>query len=114
MINRVLHGISVKDEKLGVDIIDKVGPGGHFLNQKHTLENLEEEHHLTKLSDRDSYEAWSKKGRRSVQEKATKEVKRILEEHEPVALDSSLEKELLSIIRDVEKREPGSTLSKKA
>jgi trimethylamine--corrinoid protein Co-methyltransferase len=32
LIARILHGISVTEETLALDIIDKVGPGGHFLN----------------------------------------------------------------------------------
>lgn len=107
MISRILAGISVTDEKLGLDIIERVGPGGHFLNQKHTLRHLEEEHYLPKLGDRDSYEAWTKKGKQGVLEKARDQVKKILEEHEPMALDSALDKELLSIIKSVEKRELG-------
>lgn len=111
MINRALSGVSVTDEKLGLDIIDKVGPGGHFLNQRHTLEHLKEEHYLAKLSDRDSYEAWNGKGRHGIVEKARDQVKKILKEHEPMALDSAVEKELLSITKDVEERELGAALN---
>ncbi len=105
MISRIGQGISVTDEKLGVDVIDKVGPGGHFLNQKHTLKHLEEEHFLTRLSDRDSHEAWAEKGKVGIVEKAKDQVRRILDEHEPLALDPVVEKELLSIVKEVEKRE---------
>jgi trimethylamine--corrinoid protein Co-methyltransferase len=113
MTNRILNGISVTDEKLGLDIIDKVGPGGHFLNQKHTLKHVEEEHYLANISDRDSYESWSGKGKPGILEKAKEAVKKILKVHEPMVLDSSIEKELLSIMRRVEKREMGFPLNKK-
>ncbi len=95
---------SVTDETLAVDIIDKVGPGGHFLNQKHTMKYLKQEHFLPKLSDRDSYEVWTEKGKRSIHEKAKDRVKKILAEHEPLPLDSAVEKELLAIIKEVEKK----------
>jgi trimethylamine--corrinoid protein Co-methyltransferase len=104
MIDRLLRGISVTDETLALDMIDKVGPGGHFLRQKHTMKHLEEEHFLPKLSDRDSYEAWAEKGKKSVQERARDEVKKILSEHQPQPLDSGIEKELLAIIKEVEER----------
>jgi len=107
MIDRIIKGISVTDEKLALDIIDKIGPGGHFLNQKHTMKHLREEHFLPKLTDRDSHELWVEKGKRAIHEKARDEVKRILAEHEPLPLDSSVEKELLAIIKEVEKRELG-------
>jgi trimethylamine--corrinoid protein Co-methyltransferase len=107
MIDRILKGVSVTEDTIGLDLIDKVGPGGHFLNQKHTMRHLREEHFLTKLSDRDSYEVWTEKGKRGFQEQAKEQVKKILAEHTPSPLDSAVEKELLSIVQEVEKRSLG-------
>ncbi len=104
MIARILNGVAVTDETLAVDIIDKVGPGGHFLNQKHTMKYLKQEHVLPKLSDRDSYEAWTEKGKRSIHERAKDRVKKILAEHQPLPLDPAVEKELAAIVKEVEKR----------
>jgi trimethylamine--corrinoid protein Co-methyltransferase len=104
-INRILSGIIVTDEKLGIDAIEKVGPGGHFLSQKHTINNLHDEHYLPELSDRDSYELWCEKGKPGLVEKARERIRQILKDHKPKELDPVLDKELLSIIRDVEKRE---------
>lgn len=39
MIEYFLNDIEINDDTLALDIIDKVGPGGIFLNQKHTLKN---------------------------------------------------------------------------
>ncbi len=33
---RIVKGIEVNDDTLGLDVIDKVGPGGHFLGEAHT------------------------------------------------------------------------------
>ena len=104
MIGRILNGITVTDETLAVEVIDKVGPGGHFLNQKHTMKHLKQEHFLPKLSDRDSYEAWVGKGKPSIHERAREKVKKILAEHQPMPLDPTVEKELVAIIKEVEKR----------
>jgi trimethylamine--corrinoid protein Co-methyltransferase len=107
MIGRILQGISVTEETIGLDLIGKVGPGGHFLNQKHTLRHLREEHFLPKLSDRDSYEIWTEKGKGGIRERAKEQVRKILAEHIPLPIDSAIEKELLSIIKEVEKRSHG-------
>lgn len=107
MIGRILQGISVTEETIGLDLIGKVGPGGHFLNQKHTLRHLREEHFLPKLSDRDSYEIWTEKGKGGIRERAKEQVRNILAEHIPLPIDSAVEKELLSIIKEVEKRSLG-------
>jgi trimethylamine--corrinoid protein Co-methyltransferase len=109
MIGRILQGISVTEETIGLDLIGKVGPGGHFLNQKHTLRHLREEHFLPKLSNRDSYEIWTEKGKGGIRERAKEQVRKILAEHIPLPIDSAVEKELLSIIQEVEKRSLGRT-----
>ena len=105
MIHRILEGIAVTDESLALGVVSKVGPGGHYLNQKHTTKHLEKEHYIPKLLDRDSYEVWQDKGQQGMLEKAKAMVKKILEEHQPLPMDQAVEKELLAIIREVEKRE---------
>jgi trimethylamine---corrinoid protein Co-methyltransferase len=105
MIHRMLQGIAVNDSSLGIDIIEKVGPGGHFLNQSHTLANFQKEHYIPKLCDRDSHETWLQKGRPGMLDAAKQTVRKILSEHEPSPLDPAVEKELLAVIGEIEKRE---------
>jgi trimethylamine--corrinoid protein Co-methyltransferase len=105
MVGRILKGISVTADTLACDIIDQVGPGGHFLNQRHTMRFLKDEHFLPRLSDRDSYEIWHQKGKKDLHERAREQVKKILADHQPLAMDGAVEKELVTIIREVEKRE---------
>ena len=40
MAMRVVRGIEVNDETLALDVIDEVGPGGHYLMAKHTLRHM--------------------------------------------------------------------------
>lgn len=40
MAKRIAQGISVDDDSMALDVINEVGPGGHFLKEKHTLENF--------------------------------------------------------------------------
>ncbi len=105
IIHRMLAGIAVNDETLGIDIIEKVGPGGHFLNQRHTLTHFQTEHFTPRLCDRDSHEVWLEKGCSGMRERAKESVKKILKEHKPVPLDATVERELLAVIKEVEKRE---------
>ncbi|RLG40761.1 MAG: hypothetical protein DRO05_05565 [Thermoproteota archaeon] len=48
MCNRAIRGIEVNDETLALDVIEKVGPGGHYLTQKHTLKHVMTEYYLPK------------------------------------------------------------------
>ena len=37
MVNQFMGGVPVNDETLALDVMDRVGPGGHYLNEEHTL-----------------------------------------------------------------------------
>jgi len=105
MVERLANGVDVSGECLAVDVIDTVGPGGHFLAQRHTREHLKREHFIPKLLDTQPYGSWLKAGSRDIGQRATEEVKRILREHQPAALDKDLERRLEEYVRQVEKRE---------
>ena len=107
MIFRALRGIQVDDSTLATDVVDKVGAGGHFLGQKHTLDHLEAEEYMPFLSDRQSRELWESKGKRDLKEVAKERVRKVLKEHQPRPLGSSVEDELMRIVHEIEKRELG-------
>jgi trimethylamine--corrinoid protein Co-methyltransferase len=100
LCRRLKDGVDSAESRDLFNDIAQVGPGGHFLRQKHTMKHLEEEHFLPKLSDRDSYEVWSEKGKKAIHERAREEVKKILSEHQPLPLDAAVKKSL-AIIREV-------------
>ncbi len=96
------QGIRVDDETMALDTIHKVGPGGHFLAEKHTLQHFKEEHLFSELVDRRSYAAWKKAGAKSLVETAREKAKEILKEHQPTPLDKDVQKEISDIIRRAE------------
>ena len=99
MVLRALRGIEVDERTLALDVIERVGPGGHFLSEKHTLEHLRKECYIPKLIDRKRREAWEAAGSRSLRENAIKEVERILEEHRPEPLPPHVEKDLVDYVK---------------
>jgi trimethylamine--corrinoid protein Co-methyltransferase len=98
-----LRGVEVNDETLALDVIKKVGPGGHFLAQKHTMDNFMKEQFIPELIDRSSYDEWRKNGEKSLVDKAREKVKNILKEHSVPPLDKDIQKELDKIIKRAEK-----------
>ena len=40
MVSQYMRGIPVSDTTLAVDLIDHVGPGGHYLQEEHTLNHF--------------------------------------------------------------------------
>lgn len=105
MISRALRGIEVNDETLAIDEIEAVGPGGQYLNRRHTLEYLRREHYFPTIINREKREKWERAGSKDLRQAARQEAKRILKEHQPEPLDRDVEEDLKKIVREVEKRE---------
>jgi trimethylamine--corrinoid protein Co-methyltransferase len=105
MVNRALKGMVVDQAHLALDIIDKVGPMGHFLGQKHTMQFLKDEHYFPTISDRRIREEWEKDGSKELKEVAKERVQQILKEHIPLEVEPDKLKQLTQIVKEVEKRE---------
>lgn len=102
---RILEGITVTDEKLAVDLIMKVGPGGSFLTEPHTLQHFREELWDAKVSQRESaWEQWEKKGKLDTRQRAHEIVKKILETHKPEELDKNVQKEIWDIVKRADEK----------
>jgi trimethylamine--corrinoid protein Co-methyltransferase len=104
-VYRLLSGVRVEEATLAVKVIDQVGPGGHFLKQRHTLQYLTGEHFLPRLASRQTREKWLEGGARSMADRAHETVEKLLAEHKPEPLPASAEAELERIVREVEARE---------
>jgi len=98
---RFAQGIEVNDDTLAVDVIDKAGPGGHFLGEKHTLQHFRERW-MPRL-DVDSLETWEKGGIESLGELAHEKVKEILSKHKPTPLPEDVDREISRILQRAEK-----------
>ena len=103
-----VQGIEVNDETLAVDVINKVGPGGHYLAEKHTLKHFKDVLFFPELVDRNSYDAWKKAGGKSIVKRARERAEEILKDHWPTPLDRDVQKEISEIIRRAEKELPKS------
>ncbi|MBW2133200.1 MAG: trimethylamine methyltransferase family protein [Deltaproteobacteria bacterium] len=83
---RFHEGVPVNEETLALDVIREVGFNGHFLGQRHTLENLSKTQWRPKLMNRAGFEAWDQAGRPTFQENARKKLRSILETHQPLPI----------------------------
>lgn len=98
IVFRLAQGIEVNDVTLALDTIRKVGPGGNFLAERHTLDYLRKEHFIPELTDRRAYEAWLKTGGKSIVDKAKEKTETILKKHQPEPLEEDIQKEIQDII----------------
>jgi len=92
MINQFVRGIQVDEDTLAVDVIHRVGPGGHFMEQEHTLQYFRRVWYSS-LFDRSNYESWLEQGGRRFQERLREQTLQIME-HQPKPLPEEVAAEL--------------------
>ena len=90
MIKRILAGIKVSEETLGLDVIEKVGPGGHYVMEDHTVEHMMEEFFYPNLSVRCSFDIWEERDRPDMLSRANDLVEDILDNDRDGLLDTNL------------------------
>ena len=100
-IKRCLAPVDLSDESLGLELIDRVGPDGQFLDNDHTLRHFREQWHPP-LFDRDGYDRWSAKDGKSLAEKAAQKVDVLLGKHLAPDLPADIVAELQQIVRQAE------------
>jgi trimethylamine--corrinoid protein Co-methyltransferase len=89
------EGLNVSADGLGLDVIADVGPGGHFLAQKHTRRHLREIWMPGLTHPRPSSDG---KPSPDIRHRARAEFDRILAQHEPEPLEEAAQVELRAIL----------------
>ena len=103
MILRVLRGIDFDEERLALNEIASVGPGGSFLGRPHTRKFYVKEFYQHKLFDKKTRVGWEAAGRKEVREQAREAVRRMLVEHKPVPeLSKDAQKKIAGIVKEAE------------
>jgi len=102
-VKRIIRGFDLSREKMGLDVIRDVGPGGHFLAVMHTKTHFREELWQPKLLNRDSPESWAKKGSQRYEDVVTRKALDILETHQPKPLPEDVRRRLDEIARKAER-----------
>lgn len=104
MARKIVNGIEVTEETLALDVIDKVGPGGHFLAEEHTMKHFKNETWYPQFFVRQVYEKWEADGSKTLFQKANEKVIDILENYEPEPLPKKVQQKIKDIIADAESK----------
>jgi len=97
-VERIMQGIEVSDEKLGLDVIRSVGWEGTFLAEKHTARHFRDELWFPQLLDRDYWSNWVEQGASTMYERCVALKDRLLREHTPELLEEDTDKEIGEIL----------------
>ncbi len=105
LVKRILRGIRVNGDTLAVDVVERTGIGGNFIQDEHTLRHFREEIWSPGLLNRQVYDVWRSGGSRTLGERCRERVLEILESHQPEpALDEKMVRELRQYIKKSEER----------
>ena len=85
-IQQVVSGINVNDETMALDLIHEVGPGGEYMTNKHTFQNMRKMS-AGKLFNRLNRDAWEQKlKKKPIAEQAYDAAQDIMKNHKPMPL----------------------------
>ena len=97
MVKRILRGIPVNDETKALDLLDQVGPAGHFLDKDHTYRHFREEIWQPMLMDRHNWQRWQEDGGTSYRQRVHERVIQILEADTEPLMDEAMAQELYRV-----------------
>jgi trimethylamine--corrinoid protein Co-methyltransferase len=107
MAKRFLRGFDVDDEHLALDVIAQVGPGGHFLQQSHTMKHFRDQLWRPSVFTRQPFETWEAEGRKTVEDRVRERIVDLLDSHQAPELPGDVLDNLEKIKSEGEKELAG-------
>lgn len=107
LMRSMTEGVADTDEDLALEVIEEVGPGGHYLAQPHTLRHMREQWQ-PRFFGREAWEDWEVAGRPEPRERARERALTILADHEPTTLQDGVEDAILGVIETYERYTEGA------
>ena len=107
MAKRFIRGIEVNSETLALEVIEKVGPGGHYLDQDHTFNHFRSESWMPELMVRSAYDEWHSQGAKDMADRIQEKLEDIVKNHQAPALSDKILAALAEIKKKGEKELAG-------
>lgn len=95
MALRALQGIRVDEDTLATEVIERVGPGGNYLTQRHTLDHIRgDEYYLPATADRMSRASWEQAGGLDARERAREIAHALLAKERPTLIPPEVDEQI--------------------
>jgi trimethylamine--corrinoid protein Co-methyltransferase len=98
MLQHFRAGIELDAEAMAVEVIQRVGPGGDYLTDEHTLSHFREFWQPT-LFDRQRADTWRSRGARRMGDRLREKTLAIMDSHQPEPLPDTVREEIGYILR---------------
>jgi trimethylamine--corrinoid protein Co-methyltransferase len=98
MAYRLIEGISQRDEPIAKNLFEGFTSDSQFLTMPHTRKWYRQEHTFPQIIDRDTYDFWVSLGKKSIADRASEEVERLLKENPPALPGEDVIEELQKIM----------------
>ena len=99
-------GRVVSENGQGMDALQEVGPGGHFLGCAHTQANFKSSFWRTGVLDYRPYETWAEDGEPDTPALAQKRVRHLLDSYEAPPIDPGIREALTEFVEKKKASEP--------
>lgn len=97
-VKRILRGVPVDAEHLALEAIRRVGPGGHYLMDEHTMKHFRNEFWVPELLDRSNWDTWQSRGGKALKARIHDKVLDLIEHYDPPPIPEKIERELEKIV----------------
>ncbi len=102
-VERLMRGIDIDDDKLGLDVIERGQQAGSFLAEEHTVRHFRDELWFPELLDRRYWDTWAADGKKDMAQRCQEKKNRLLREHTPVPLGDDVQREVDQLLRDAQR-----------
>jgi len=101
---RITRGIEVNEDTLAAEVINNVGPNGHYLREQHTRRHYKSEFWYPNVCDRRNYEEWEMMGKQRMSDRVVSRVQDLLATHEASPIKPETEKAIEEVLESAEDR----------
>ncbi len=104
MAYRLIDGITQREDPIATHLFEGFGPQTNFLTLPHTRAWYRAEHRISRLADRDTYDAWVGQGRKTAEVRAHERVAQVLAGPPLNVAADEVRRDLASVMRDDARR----------
>jgi len=91
-VKRFVAGYEIREELMGLSMIEQSGPGANFLGEQHTIDFFRKEQYVSDLFSKEGYAQWEERGALTIEQKAGQSIEKRLREYSEPYISKDQEK----------------------